>query len=327
VEDFVGREMFDRSRTSDPATPSALVDNIESINPDFKKNKQEDAHEFLISLFQRMMSAYLEAHGGVIVGSHDRLDETTLIHSVFGGYLLNRLHCCSCKNDSNTFNSFLDLSLPLEKHVESVVDALQHFTTTDDCDWVCNSCHSRIPNGATKQLLIFNTPRSFILHLKRFTFDPSSGKSVKNQRPIAFSVTLNVTPFISDDSDEKQQSVLFELYGVLVHHGQTANSGHYIAFVKCLSTGKWYCMNDAKRSEVAWEIVKEQQAYILFYSKRDPSFPAPFVPVAENAASASKNSASNLALSVTASSPSSTDSESSKDKWTAVVKKLSKAKK
>jgi ubiquitin C-terminal hydrolase len=214
----------------------------------------------------------------------------------------------------------------LEKHVESVDDALKHFTTTEDCDWYCDVCKSRIPNCATKQLLIFNTPRSFILHIKRFTSDPSSGKSVKNHRHIAFPVTLDVTPFIFDDSDEKQQSVIVELYGVLVHHGQTANSGHYIAFVKCLSTGKWYLMNDDKRREVTWEFVEKQQAFILFYSKRDPSFPAPLAPVAENAASASKNRSSNLALSATASSPSSTDSESSKDEWT-VVKNQSKAKK
>jgi len=54
---------------------------------------QEDAHEFLRCLLERMARASLRC-AGVKEGSPDRRDETTLLHKVFGGYFRNQVRAC-----------------------------------------------------------------------------------------------------------------------------------------------------------------------------------------------------------------------------------------
>ena len=59
------------------------------------------------------------------------------------------------------------------------------------------------------------------------------------------------------------------LVGVVRHVGDTARSGHYIAYVREPSTGLWEKCDDNTTSIVSWDEVSTQQAYMLFYS--DPS--------------------------------------------------------
>ncbi|RYG55822.1 hypothetical protein EON66_04370, partial [archaeon] len=86
----------------------------------------------------------------------------------------------------------------------------------------------------------------------------------------------------------------YDLYGVVVHHGSTSNSGHYFSFVKA-ANGTWCCMNDESVNMSSWNVVQRQQAYILFYTQRvdggapspapSPTTPAPAPAVAAPAVS------------------------------------------
>jgi hypothetical protein len=58
----------------------------------------------------------------------------------------------------------------------------------------------------------------------------------------------------------------YSLHGVLVHHGHTANSGHYYAFTQA-PNGLWHCMDDDTVSISGWPVVSKQQAYMLFYTR------------------------------------------------------------
>ena len=42
---------------------------------------------------------------------------------------------------------------------------------------------------------------------------------------------------------------MYDLYGVLVHHGFSVHSGHYIAFVKAAS-GLWHLCDDTDVQQV-----------------------------------------------------------------------------
>lgn len=72
---------------------------------------------------------------------------------------------------------------------------------------------------------------------------------------------------------------LYDLYGVVVHHGGSSNSGHYFSFVKA-PNGAWHCMNDESVSTVGWNLVKQQQAYMLFYAQKPGPRPAPVALIA-----------------------------------------------
>ncbi|RYG55823.1 hypothetical protein EON66_04375 [archaeon] len=116
---------------------------------------QEDSHEFLRCLLEKMHRASLRV-AGVKEGAPGRLDETTIIHKLFGGYFCNQLHCPNCKYDSNNFEPFLDLCLEVGNGINSVDRALRHFATVETLDadnrWKCPRCEK--PVCAKKQMTI-----------------------------------------------------------------------------------------------------------------------------------------------------------------------------
>ena len=74
---------------------------------------------------------------------------------------------------------------------------------------------------------------------------------VKDQRGIAIDETLK---FASEAT--------YRLASVIVHSGG-ATRGHYVAYAK--HYGQWFKCDDASVSQVDWELVRVQQAYVLFY--------------------------------------------------------------
>lgn len=102
-----------------------------------------------------------------------RLDETTLIHRLFGGYLRSQMHCPKCDYRSNTYDPYMDLSLEISNSkVDSLEKALKQFTKVEKLDkdnrWKCSGCHKHV--CARKQLSIFRPALTLIIHLKRFSF-------------------------------------------------------------------------------------------------------------------------------------------------------------
>lgn len=61
----------------------------------------------------------------------------------------------------------------------------------------------------------------------------------------------------------------YDLVSVVVHHGSSTSSGHYISYVKS-SSGQWYVADDSRVAQVRVDQVLKQQAYILLYVRREP---------------------------------------------------------
>lgn len=113
------------------------------------------------------------------------------------------------------------------------------------------------------------TPNVLVIHLKRFSFGGFSGKINK---PVDFDLTLDVPSSGNkmDDNSEmmkseeeydskkeinskmskkdkknksckiKSANVGYNLVGVVVHHGSSIHSGHYVAFVKVSSSNRTF---------------------------------------------------------------------------------------
>jgi ubiquitin carboxyl-terminal hydrolase 36/42 len=86
---------------------------------------------------------------------------------------------------------------------------------------------------------------------------------VKIGRDIEFPADLDLTAHMTDKTVE----TAYSLYAVLVHEGQSCNSGHYHCFVKA-SNGIWYSLNDQSVHQVSLATVLKQKGYILFYQKK-----------------------------------------------------------
>jgi Ubiquitin carboxyl-terminal hydrolase len=83
---------------------------------------------------------------------------------------------------------------------------------------------------ASKQLTIYKTPNVLVIHLKRFSYGGVSGKISKN---VAFDFSMSVPCTGIPGVVEK---IPYSLIGIVVHHGSSIHSGHYVAFVKVSST-------------------------------------------------------------------------------------------
>ncbi|NXP52618.1 UBP36 hydrolase, partial [Heliornis fulica] len=234
--------------------PVSITRDLNKIASHIRFGSQEDAHEFLRYTIDAMQNACL--YGCT------RLDRqtqaTTLIHQIFGGYLRSRVMCNVCKNVSDTYEPYLDLSLDIRQATD-IVQALELFVKPEAlCDenaYMCTACKKKVSAG--KCFTIHRAANVLTLTLNRFD-GLYGGKITKD---VGYPEFLNIRPFMSQKEGEP---VLYRLYAVLVHFGYSCNAGHYYCYVKA-SNGQWYQMNDALVRCSNIKVVLNQQAYILFY--------------------------------------------------------------
>ncbi|CBN80156.1 conserved unknown protein [Ectocarpus siliculosus] len=252
--------------------PRTFSDNLRKIGEKFRRGRQEDAHEFLRHLVDKMAGSYLERRG-VDPFAPNRLAETTPIHRVFGGYLRSQLKCSECGFCSDTFDPFMDLAMNVEKvdssgvamNERSLQAALRRFTAPETLgagnEWKCGGCNKLVE--AEKNLSVFKPPNALVFQLKRFGFT-NGPRKVKDH--ISFGDKLNL------EVSGPERWANYDLTGVVVHSGKTMSSGHYYAYVRS-SAGSWARMNDSVVTKVTLDTVLRDKAYVLFYTRRPP--PAP----------------------------------------------------
>mmetsp|Transcript_36934 Transcript_36934/g.54087 ORF Transcript_36934/g.54087 Transcript_36934/m.54087 type:complete len:683 (-) Transcript_36934:402-2450(-) len=276
----------------------------------FRPGRQEDAHEFLVHLLDDIHTTEL-LNAGInqrLSGWKDklpipRLDETTLIHRIFGGYFRSQVCCTKCSYKSNTYDPFLDLSLEVcSKSSNSITKAFAEFTKKEHLDrenkWKCSGCQRKV--CAMKQLTVFRPPLSLCIQLKRFAYGGGGGfgygggfkgkkgsmsmmmgrGSSKIMKPIEFPANLKLP--LSDG-----RTCDYVLTGAIIHVGGSATSGHYTAYVKKPSfatasssstKNQWYHMDDSYVDPVSEKtVLKQKDAYVLFYCRREVKleFPSP----------------------------------------------------
>lgn len=261
----------------------------------FRPGRQEDAHEFLVHLLDAMHEGELFAAGinPRASGWRDklpipRLDETTFVHRIFGGYFRSQLKCNKCGYKSNKYDPFLDLALEVsKKHINSIHAAFAEFTRKEKLDadnrWKCSGCRQFV--CPSKSLTVFRPPLSLCIHLKRFEFDMmggfggfdgwmfghrqgkgmgGKGGGSKISKKIDFPVHLSLP--LSD-----KRVCEYMLTGVVIHVGSSATNGHYTAFVRLPGGSKQWCYCDDSHVEMVPEkrVLKQSNAYVLFYTRKE----------------------------------------------------------
>ncbi|EFA75503.1 peptidase C19 family protein [Heterostelium album PN500] len=178
------------------------------------------------------------------IGSlNPRESMTTVIGSIFGGYLQSQVKCSVCSYESNTFDPFMDLSVDINQ-ADSLSKALQRFVKAEQLDgsnkYKCCKCKKLVK--ASKRMTIHVAPPVLTVQLKRFSFLGFHGGKIS--KPVQFDPVLNLTPYMTTSTND----VVYDLYGVLVHAGSSTNSGHYYCYTKS-SSGVWHGLNDESVSQ------------------------------------------------------------------------------
>ncbi|NXW25617.1 UBP42 hydrolase, partial [Circaetus pectoralis] len=234
--------------------PSAVISVLTLIGEHFQLGLQEDAHEFLRYAVDAMQRACLSGISNLDISS----ESTTIVHQIFGGFLRSRVTCSSCKAASDSYEPFLDIPLDI-KAASSVTAALEDFVKPEQLDgencFKCSQCNETV--AASKTFTIHRAPKVLTVCLKRFE-DFTGGKINK---VVKYSTCLDLRPYMSQTAGEP---LLYSLYAVLVHSGNSCHSGHYFCYTKA-SNGLWYEMNDSSVDRCDINTVLQQQAYLLFY--------------------------------------------------------------
>ena len=107
---------------------------------------------------------------------------------------------------------------------------------------------------------IFSSPNVLVLILNR-------GKGNIYDVKLDFTETIDLTQFVLQ-KDKPQ--MIYNLYGVITHIGQSGPSAHFMASCKSPIDNKWYRFNDAMINpinNIQKEVIEFGTPYILFYQK------------------------------------------------------------
>ncbi|XP_028103703.1 ubiquitin carboxyl-terminal hydrolase 21-like isoform X1 [Camellia sinensis] len=243
-------------------SPWKLVDNLNYISSNFRRFQQEDAHEFLQCLLDRLDSCCI--YSQTKDTSLPSADES-LVKQVFGGRLISKLQCYNCGHSSDTYEPLIDLSLEIE-NVGALPSALESFTKVEKIEdpetkFTCEQCKEKV--SVEKQLILNQAPSVAAFHLKRFKNDGSYVEKI--DKHVEFPLELDLLPYTGGDQNNDVE-LKYNLYAVVVHIGFSSTSGHYYCFIRS-APDAWYRLDDSKVTRVREDFVLSQEAYILFYAK------------------------------------------------------------
>ncbi|XP_050299673.1 ubiquitin carboxyl-terminal hydrolase 22 [Anthonomus grandis grandis] len=243
-------------------------------------DKQHDAHEFFMAALDLLHKHYSESNpkhnssANNIVNNHVHTGNCScIIHQIFSGRLQSDVVCQICNGVSTTTDPTMDFALDLGSVTEggrspcSLIDCLESFTKAEHLGRekiMCENCGSK--QESTKQLTIKTLPIVATFHLKRFSH---SDAGIKISTAISFPEMIDMTPFMSKRKKEKPfpSDNRYSLFAVVNHSGDSANEGHYIAFVR-QHLDYWYKCNDEVLTPVKLKDVLSSEGYILFYHKQ-----------------------------------------------------------
>ena len=122
----------------------------------------------------------------------------------------------------------------------------------------CNMCKQLY--DSSYQSKIYSSPNFLILILNR-------GKNNIFDVKLNFDIELDLTHFVILKDKPK---LIYRLYGVITHIGQSGPNAHFVASCKSPIDNKWYRYNDAfvnPITNIQKEIIDFGTPYILFYQK------------------------------------------------------------
>lgn len=144
--------------------------------------------------------------------------------------------CGKCNNNSITYNPFMTMSLAFENSLERCISNFLKEDKLDSAEkYKCEKCN-RNSNAIIKSDLSAMPP-ILVFHLKRFAYP--SMKKIKGR--VKFSTQIDMTKYVGF-TPANSQDVVYELFAMTVHSGNTIDSGHYVAVVK--RHGRWFAFDD-----------------------------------------------------------------------------------
>ena len=252
---------------------------------------QQDSQEFYNNFCDKIENALKETKFKYIVSD------------VFMGQTCSSVECNNCKNVSNRFEDYYNLTLEV-KNINDLTDSLNKMSVPEIIDdFKCSNCNQKV--RIEKKIFLNKLPNVLVVHLKRFYLNYEIFKTMKINSKFVFPKNLNLKQYCivenQKKSDETNNDIYphdeeyyeYELKGINVHTG-SADGGHYFSFIDVNRDGKnnfinnykkenWLIFNDSKVLEFDTETIPTecyggnyegsmyencQNAYLLIYERK-----------------------------------------------------------
>ena len=212
--------------------------------------------------------------------------EGSVISDQFFGFNETTTECLYCKNNFNFqgrnspiyyhYGIFNCLIFPLKEVKNMKNNYYQNFNNnmvtiyecfiynqktelfTGDNRNYCNICKQLWDSNYTSR--IFVSPNVLILILNR-------GKDNMYNVKLNFTERIDLTQFVLQ---RDRPQLLYDLYGVITHIGESGPNAHFVASCKSPVNNKWYRFNDAfvnPITDLQKDVIDFGTPYILFYQK------------------------------------------------------------
>ena len=301
------QNLWDRNG-SKSFSPNKFMNIVNEINPLFKTGQAGDAKDFIIFVLEQL---HKELRKSINSNSNSNLEQlnqydsnnalnyffkdfknqVSIISDIFYGFNETTNECLNCKSIYNfkglsnnpicyNYGIFNCLIFPLEEiknfknnnnynfqinnNCVSIYDCFKYNQKTEiftgENKNYCNICKQLYDSYYTSKIYI--CPTVLILILNR-------GKGNIYNIKLFFDEIIDITEYTLKKDKSK---IIYNLYGVITHIGESGPNAHFIASCKSPIDKKWYRYNDSivnQIENVQKEIIEFGTPYILFYHKQD----------------------------------------------------------
>jgi len=288
--------------------PYNFMKRVNDMNPLFKKGEAGDAKDFIIFVLEQMHKELNKSlkikkiNQGMTLNQYDKnntlmnffnefTENTSIISDLFFGFNETTNICLYCKNYYRGVNYpicynygiFNVLIFPLEEvknmknnnmmaNLNNFYQGPSNVVNIDDCfiynqktdlftgenKNYCNLCKQLAESHYTSKIYV--SPNVLILILNR-------GKNNIYKVKMDFRITIDITNYVIQKDKPR---IVYNLYGVITHLGESGPNAHFIATCKSPVDGNWYRYNDAKVDQIVdfnRDVHNFGNPYILFYEK------------------------------------------------------------
>ena len=286
------------------------MNRVNAMNPLFQKGQAGDAKDFIIFVLEQMHKELKKplnlnnVNENLPINQYDKkltlmnffnefTKETSILSDLFFGFNETTNVCLHCKYNYNSQNKpnpicynygiFNVLIFPLEEvkkmknnmnlmNFQNFYQGPSNIVSIDDCfiynqktdlftgenKNYCNICKQLSDSNYTSKIYI--SPNVLVLILNR-------GKGNIFKVKMDFKETIDISNYIIQ---KEKPRIMYNLYGVITHIGESGPNAHFVASCKSPVDGKWYRYNDAIVTSIdnfQKEIYDYCVPYILFYEK------------------------------------------------------------
>ena len=149
--------------------------------------------------------------------------------------------CLTCGNVTTRSSEFTDLKLQVQPRNRTLAERIQQLSSVEilegDNSYHCAQCN--MLRRVERCFVVNQYPKTLQLQLLRFNYNASTMQRTKDTSFVKFNDVLTLFNLAGDSG---HTSKTYKLSGIIIHVGETTQSGHYIAIIR--RGEKWVTFND-----------------------------------------------------------------------------------